>query len=412
MIPPGPFNSPAGNPTLKITIYSELDGRTTELLFSEYPVRVGRNRQNDLVLRHEYVSQYHAEIHFTGGVLSVVQVGSSNSVRVDGRKLRPQENLPLRGQEEIRVVPFTLRATMQPVQAPAPRAASVRSDTVMPVEDPMRPDMPPLDLPSGGWAPSAPPVQPIVAAPPVQPIVAAPPVQPIVAAPPAPPPVSLPTWDPAQPTVPEPGWEQAPPPMPVPGIPSPEAGQAALAVLDRLAQRYLGRSLAGAQEVAAVGILLEQALDIFLRFFVAMQRGQVQFYNQMGVPPPADQLNAAEQCTSAVQLGGVLFNPAEANGAWALEGAFESLKVHQVAVLRGVEAGVRSLLRRIGPDSVAKVAGRLTRSPGVRTLWETYRQMHEDLAEEDMEAFKVIYGGQFRKAYLRLMQQGREANRG
>jgi len=245
--------------------------------------------------------------------------------------------------------------------------------------------------------PAAPPDQPAPVAP------AALPVQP------APPVLSVPPMQPA-PGAQASGWEQ--PPAPAPGIPSPEAAQEALAVLDRLAQRYLGRPLSGAQDVAALGAQLEQGLDIFLRFFVAMQRGQVQFYDQMGVPPPADQLNAAEQCTSAAQLGGVLLNPAETQGAWALEGAFESLKVHQVAVLRGLEAGVRSLLRRVSPDSVAKVAGRLTRSPGIRTLWETYKQMHEDLAEEDQEAFKVIYGGQFRKAYLRLMQAGREANRG
>ena len=366
MLPPDPFYLPPASPGVKISIFSELDGRTTELLFSEFPIRVGRNRQNDLVLRHEYVSQYHAEVHMVEGQLSIMQVGKSNSVRVDGHKLHPREHMALSGQEEIRVVPFSMRLELMvaPAALPAPASAAAQSKTVMPAEEPPRPILPP---PTG--------------------------------------------WEQQPQAQPTPGWNQGGA-MPPPLAPPRDGGQEALALLDRLAQRYLGRSLAGGQEVTQLGTQLEQALDIFLRFFVAMQRGQVQFYEQMGLPPPADYLNPAEQTMSAAHLGGLLLNPGDAQGVSALEGAFESLKVHQVAVLRGLEAGVRSLLRRVSPHSVTKVAGRLTRSPGIRTLWETYRQMHEDLAEEDQEAFKVIYGGQFRKAYLRLMQAGRQGQRG
>jgi hypothetical protein len=410
MPPPDPFNLPPANPGLKIAIFSELDGRTTELLFSEFPVRLGRNRQNDLVLRHEYVSQYHAEVHMVGGQLSIMQVGSSNSVRVDGRKLGPGEQLPITGSEEIRVVPFAL--TFQFMAAPAPAAV------------PMPPAPSPVQQ-----APAPPPVQQAPAPPPVLPA----PI-PSLAPPPMPAPASMRSdtvmpvdepllpnfsapaaapgaWEPPPAPPPQAAWDQGAP-LPPPAGPGSDAGHEAYQALDRLARKYLGRSLVGGQEVVQVGAQLEQALDIFLRFFVAMQRGQVQFYEQMGLPPPADYLNPVEQSSSAAQLGGLLLNPGDAQAAGALEEAFESQKVHQVAVLRGMEAGVRSLLRRVSPRSVTKVASRLTRSPGVKTLWETYRQMHEDLAEEDQEAFKVIYGGQFRKAYLRLMQAGRQAMRG
>ena len=368
MLPPDPFNLPPTSPGLKIAIFSELDGRTTELLFSEFPIRVGRNRQNDLVLRHEYVSQFHAEVHMQGGQLSIMQVGSSNSVRVDGDKLHPREHRALTGREEIRVVPFSMRMELMVAPVAIPASAPARSDTVMPMDEPPLPNLPALPvLPTG--------------------------------------------WDQLPPAQPSPGWNQGGA-LPPPVVPLTDSGQEALVVFERLAQRYLGRSLGQGQEVAQFGVQLEQVLDIFLRVFVAMQRGQVQFYEQMGLPPPADYLNPAEQATSAAHLGGVLLNPGDVLGADALEQAFESLKVHQVAVLRGMEAGVRSLLRRVSPQSVTKVASRLTRSPGIRTLWETYRQMHEDLAEEDQEAFKVIYGGQFRKAYLRLMQAGRQGQRG
>jgi len=181
--------------------------------------------------------------------------------------------------------------------------------------------------------------------------------------------------------------------------------------MDRLAERYLGRPLSGAQDVAEVGARLEQTLDIFLRYFVAIQKGQVQFYDQMGLPPPGEQLNMIEQCTSSAQLGGQALSPTEPRATMELEEAFESLMQHQSAVLKSIQKGVRSLLRRISPAAMGKIAGRLTRSPDVRTLWETFRQEHEDLSE-DQEAFNVVYGGQFRKTYLRLMQRGREAMRG
>ncbi len=377
MSSPVQFDTDTQNAGLRIAIYSELDGRTTELLFSQFPIRIGRNRHNDLVLRHEYVSQWHAAIGFVMGQLNILQVGGSNSVRVDGRKLIANELLPISGAEEIRIVPFTLRC--QPVSAPAPTYKA----TVMPLDEPVLPDL----SPGGAPAPQH-----------------------------------------------QEDWEQAPAPVQLPdpmagvgnlgGGPMPGVGGApapagnmemqaeALALLDRLAQRYLGRGLSSAQEVAEVGARLEQTLDIFLRFFVALQRGQVQFYEQMGLPPPGEMLNQVEQCSSSAQLGGLTLSPGDTGGAWALEEAFESFKVHQVAVLRGLEAGVRSLLRRTSPKAVNKAAGRITRSPGFRTLWETYRQIHEDLAEEDQEVFKVVYGGQFRKAYLRLMQSGREAMRG
>ena len=129
MLPPDPFNLPLTSPGLKIAIFSELDGRTTELLFSEFPIRVGRNRQNDLVLRHEYVSQFHAEVHMQGGQLSIMQVGSSNSVRVDGDKLHPREHRALTGREEIRVVPFSMRMELMVAPVAIPASAPARAST-------------------------------------------------------------------------------------------------------------------------------------------------------------------------------------------------------------------------------------------------------------------------------------------
>lgn len=98
----------SGEAGLRITVHDEIDGKTTDLLFNEFPIRVGRSKMNDLVLSHQYVSQWHAVIGFEAGELSITQVGRSNSVRVGDRKLEPGEALVLAGGEEIRLIPFTL----------------------------------------------------------------------------------------------------------------------------------------------------------------------------------------------------------------------------------------------------------------------------------------------------------------
>lgn|GEM_PF-5543391 len=98
----------SGESGLRITVHDEIDGKTTDLLFNEFPIRVGRSKMNDLVLSHQYVSQWHAVVGFEAGKLSITQVGRSNSVRVGDRKLQPSEELALEGGEEIRLIPFTL----------------------------------------------------------------------------------------------------------------------------------------------------------------------------------------------------------------------------------------------------------------------------------------------------------------
>jgi len=41
---------------LRITVHNEVDGQTVDLLFNQFPIRIGRNKMNDLVLSHQYVS--------------------------------------------------------------------------------------------------------------------------------------------------------------------------------------------------------------------------------------------------------------------------------------------------------------------------------------------------------------------
>ncbi len=370
------FDTDTGGATLQVEIYNEFDGQRSEMSFTQFPVRLGRNRRNDLVLLHEYVSQWHAVIGFVGGQLSIVQVGNSNSARVDGHKLVPDQVQPLNGGEEIRVVPFRLTTAVsgQPAMGHHADASQHMVEPPFPPE-PQQPVQAPVAYPTGplpGPAPTAP-----VPAPMPEPqghrgqgsqYIAQGPTGPQMSAVPS-------------------GA------MYMDGSPS---GGEAFAALNRLAQRYWGRPLQNAQEAAYLGGRLELVLDRLLDGFISMRNGQLLFLQEMGIKHRDD--NMMDQLETPPQLGGALLAGQDPRVDPAMEDTFERLKLHQLALLRGVEAGVKVLMRKLGPRTVEKQA----RTGNVRQLWDYFIQLHGDL-EEGQERFKLLYGAQFKKAYSRIV---------
>lgn len=305
---------------LRVTVFNEIDGTTTDLLFSAFPIRIGRNKLNELVLNHPYVSQWQAVIGFARRTLSITQVGSTNSIVVGDRKLRPNEEAQLSGQEKIRIVPFDIY--LQLVAVPRPQAP------------------------------------------------------------------------------------KPPPPAAELSVVSAQYSleQAALRALDGLSSQFLGLRLQSAQEIAAFSARLEETLSVFLRFFVALQKGQEQFRQALDLKVlDSAGRNPVERVQDATELAATLLAPAHVEAIRALETAFKNIMIHQVALLNGLMAGVRTLLAKLSPKTVTKEAAKEHRSPNVKILWQTFERMHRDLAEEDNETFETIFGAQFGKAYAALV---------
>lgn len=304
---------------LRVTIYNEVDGTTADLLFQQLPVRVGRNSLNDLVLNHPYVSQWHAVVGLVGDQLSVTQVGSSNSVQLGERKLRPNEEVLLPVGEPIRIVPFLLH--IQPIALPSKTSpGSAEYPAITATEDGS--DLAALE-------------------------------------------------------------------------------RMALKIVDRLAQRFLGHELQTPQQMAAFATRLERTLAVFLRYFVALQKGQEQFRQALEIK--ILRRSVAEEAGDANELAAMLFGEGADEAISGLEQAFKNIMLHQVALINGLMAGVRSLLGRLSPKVVAEEAAAEHRSPSVKALWGTYERIHRDLAEEDTETFETIFGRQFGRAYSNLV---------
>jgi C-terminal domain of Type VI secretion system FHA protein/FHA domain len=313
-----------GSLGLRVLVHNEADGSTTDLLFSQFPVRIGRNSLNDLVLNHQYVSQWHAVFQLENQVLSIVQVGSSNSVQVGDYRMSTDEELPLEGDQVVRIIPFGLTVQLVTV----PQSMGTRELSKVYVQGT--------------------------------------------------------------------------------GTGQQELEQIALEVLDRLANHFLGMTLRSAGEVATFGARLEKTLDVFLRFFVALQKGQEQFREAFDIRAlRSEQQNPIEQATDATALAGLLL---QSSGAVkSLEHASKNVMIHQVALLNGLMAGVRTLLAKLSPKMIMKEAKKSHRSPSAKVLWQTFELIHQDFAEEDNETFETIFGSQFSKAYSALL--GKKADR-
>ena len=384
------FDTDTGSATLRVGIYNEFDGQRSEMMFHNFPVRIGRNRRNDLVLLHEYVSQWHAVIGFVNGQLSIVQVGSSNSVRVAGRKLLPNELVPLRGDEEIRVVPFRLQtmaegivhradasvhradASVHRAEPPFPPVPNLQQSTGHQVQYPT-----PTGVPAGGFS-TGPQPEPAGT---------------------FPGPESMaPQWGtgPLVSQIPTGPQHVQPTQTGAVYLDGTSSGGEAFGILNRISEQYWGRPLQNAQEAAYMGARLEMILGRLLDGVISLRNGQLLFLQEMGIKHHDE--NVMDQLESAPQLGAALLAGQDQRIDAALEDTFERLKLHQVALLRGLEAGVKVLLRKLSPGAVEKQV----RSTNPRALWDFFCQLHGDL-EEGQARFKLLYGAQFKKAYSRLV---------
>ncbi len=157
---------------------------------------------------------------------------------------------------------------------------------------------------------------------------------------------------------------------------------------------------------------LQDSMDVFLRGFVRLREGHRQFEAQMDIRRGPEETGTAdvESATTAEELARALldFRSGSPDAPRDVEGAFADLMIHQVALLNGVMNGVKSLLAELSPAAIERYAedprrrgaGGLQIGPfRYRQLWELYAERHSDLADEEREAFGLIFGPDFARAY-------------
>lgn len=155
-----------------------------------------------------------------------------------------------------------------------------------------------------------------------------------------------------------------------------------------------------------VGALLET----FAESFISLRRGYEQFGEDMALRVVHEQT----PLTSARDHRGVLqvlldWNADGSRSSEELKRAFADLAMHQVALLHGTVEGVRYLLQDIGPpaleqgqsNTLAKINLKSISLPFFKRsrLWTFYKIIHRVLSEEDRFT-RVVFGRPFARAYF------------
>ena len=94
----------------------------------------------------------------------------------------------------------------------------------------------------------------------------------------------------------------------------------------------------------------------------------------------------------------------------ATEEALRDIKAHEVAVMAGMEAALKDLLMRLGPDQLASrietgsSLGGILQGKKAR-YWEAYEQMYAEIARETEDNFQSTFGREFACAYQEQLER-------
>ncbi|XDA99854.1 type VI secretion system-associated FHA domain protein TagH [Sulfitobacter sp. LCG007] len=88
----------------------------------------------------------------------------------------------------------------------------------------------------------------------------------------------------------------------------------------------------------------------------------------------------------------------------ATQEALNDIRAHEVAMMAGMEAALKALLARLGPD---QLASRIEQGSTLGTLlggkkaryWEAYEKMYAQIARETEDDFQSTFGREFARAY-------------
>lgn len=199
------------------------------------------------------------------------------------------------------------------------------------------------------------------------------------------------------------GWRtpsQPPPPVET------SLGQAALAAMQELAGWYVGRerSLRTPAEVTSFKDKLRATLDEFLLGFPALVESMSRFEQQMAIQAEG----AAPARSSPAELAASLLDWVgnSDRARQRLRASFAELMMHEVALLNGVMTGVKAILTELSPAQIEKAAEGSRHGLFGRTdPWTAYKRRHSDLADEENERFRLLFGPEFVEEYRQFTHE-------
>lgn len=133
-------------------------------------------------------------------------------------------------------------------------------------------------------------------------------------------------------------------------------------------------------------------------------KGEFRLQQTMIRPVENNPLKFAPDADEALLLllrsGNSAFMPADQ----AVADSFDDLRAHQLAVMAGVEAAIKALLKRFEPAQLEKRMGKpgaLANFFGSRQAqhWQQFTELYAHIAREAEDDFQVLFGREFSRAY-------------
>lgn len=195
--------------------------------------------------------------------------------------------------------------------------------------------------------------------------------------------------------------------------------------LQQIAASYFpNQHLESPEDFALFLETMKATLDVFFKCFLQLRDGYRAFTRQLDLPtgraeaPASGRSPTVEHAETAGELAQALLDwkrqgggqPPRVDPRQAVEWVFADLMIHHMAMITGVMQGVKSLLNELSPPAIERVFDDPKKNPGglqigpfrYKQLWDLYAQRHSDLADEDKEAFALIFGPDFARAYSQL----------
>ena len=192
----------------------------------------------------------------------------------------------------------------------------------------------------------------------------------------------------------------------------------ALSAIQELASWYLGPSHvpAHAAAVTAFKDKLRAALDEFMLGYVPLLGSISKLAHELALA--TDGGDSLRRPSSASDFARRLLDwqdPTD-SAAKSIRESLSEVIVHQAGMLNGIMRGVQALLRELAPSTIEGAlerseakAGLLGRAFGAREreLWELFKARYADLADEEQERFRILFGKEFAEEYLQFTGETR-----
>ncbi len=395
--------------------------------FPRLPVRIGRNELNDLAISNGYVSQFHAVLDLENGQLAVRDLGSTNGTLFGRERITPNEIKPVPA-EGFAIMALHFRLTkMESVSAPAysnrkpmmvtgllaaPDVSLLRLQAQAPRQD--------LTAIRGqyaayrsAWSELLRTIYRQAGELPEQQRAA------FYA--------QLSSEFPS--LIHEDDYRRvAPDILKSAGHSGPSPEAVALAGIKELAADFAPDRPPPetADDIVQFLSKIAEALEMFMKCFIPLRDGYQQLASELGIrtskpttvmPGHIDVRHGVSTAKDRKELSRFLLNfkDRSSEACSAVESVFADYMIHQVAMMNGVMNGVKSLLNELAPNTLEQTAAAKKRSLGFgplrfKGLWDFYREVHADFADEDRHVFSLLFGRKFAEAYDRSRGAGLTPN--